>query len=353
MKICILNDTHCGTRNSSEIFLNNADDFYRETLFPYLLEHNIKHIVHLGDYFDNRKFINFKALNRNRHSFLDKLREYGITMDIIPGNHDVFYKNTNDLNSLKELLGHYMNEVNIVMKPTVMDFDGFKFGLLPWITPENKDESMDFIANCKCDWLGAHLELGGFDMMRGIQNHGGMDHKIFSRFERVLSGHYHTKSTQDNITYLGTQLELFWSDAHDPKFFHVLDTATRELTPVQNNHTVFKKIVYNDTETDYNDYNVSKCDNKFVKIVVITKKDLYTFDRFVDRIQDRPIYELKIAENFDEFLGTNVDTGDISVEDTGELLASYIDATDTVLDKEKLKTKMSNLLIEAQALEIA
>ena len=353
MKICILNDTHCGTRNSSEIFLNNADDFYRETLFPYLLEHNIKHIVHLGDYFDNRKFINFKALNRNRHSFLDKLREYGITMDIIPGNHDVFYKNTNDLNSLKELLGHYMNEVNIVMKPTVMDFDGFKFGLLPWITPENKDESMDFIANCKCDWLGAHLELGGFDMMRGIQNHGGMDHKIFSRFERVLSGHYHTKSTQDNITYLGTQLELFWSDAHDPKFFHVLDTATRELTPVQNNHTVFKKIVYNDTETDYNNYNVSECDNKFVKIVVITKKDLYTFDRFVDRIQDRPIYELKIAENFDEFLGTNVDTGDISIEDTGELLASYIDATDTVLDKEKLKTKMSNLLIEAQALEIA
>ena len=353
MKICILNDTHCGTRNSSEIFLNNADTFYSETLFPYLLEHNIKHIVHLGDYFDNRKFINFKALNRNRHSFLDKLREYGITMDIIPGNHDVFYKNTNDLNSLKELLGHYMNEVNIVMKPTVMDFDGFKFGLLPWITPENKDESMDFIANCKCDWLGAHLELGGFDMMKGIQNHGGMDHKIFSRFERVLSGHYHTKSTQDNITYLGTQLELFWSDAHDPKFFHILDTATRELTPVQNNHTVFKKIVYNDTETDYNNYNVSECDNKFVKIVVITKKDLYTFDRFVDRIQDRPIYELKIAENFDEFLGTNVDTGDISVEDTGELLASYIDATDTVLDKEKLKTKMSNLLIEAQALEIA
>ena len=353
MKICILNDTHCGTRNSSEIFLNNADIFYSETLFPYLLEHDIKHIVHLGDYFDNRKFINFKALNRNRHSFLDKLREYGITMDIIPGNHDVFYKNTNDLNSLKELLGHYMNEVNIVMKPTVMDFDGFKFGLLPWITPENKDESMDFIANCKCDWLGAHLELGGFDMMRGIQNHGGMDHKIFSRFERVLSGHYHTKSTQDNITYLGTQLELFWSDAHDPKFFHILDTAARELTPIQNNHTVFKKIVYNDTETDYNDYNVSECDNKFVKIVVITKKDLYTFDRFVDRIQDRPIYELKIAENFDEFLGANINDENISVEDTGELLASYIDATDTVLDKEKLKTKMSNLLIEAQALEVA
>ena len=57
MKICILNDTHCGTRNSSEILLNNADTFYSETMFPYLLKHDIKHIVHLGDYFDNRKFI--------------------------------------------------------------------------------------------------------------------------------------------------------------------------------------------------------------------------------------------------------------------------------------------------------
>ena len=212
---------------------------------------------------------------------------------------------------------------------------------------------MDFINNCKADWIGAHLELGGFDMMRGIQNHGGMDHRIFSRFERVLSGHYHTKSTKDNIIYLGTQLELFWSDAHDPKFFHVLDTGTRELTAIQNNHTLFHKIVYNDTEIDYNDYDVSQCDNKFIKIVVVTKKDLYTFDRFVDRIQDRPIHELKIAENFDEFLGTNVDDDAVSVEDTGELLDSYIDATDTVLDKDKLKASMRNLLTEAQALEVA
>ena len=106
-------------------------------------------------------------------------------------------------------------------------------------------------------------------------------------------------------------------------------------------------------EIDYNNYDVSQCDNKFIKIVVITKKDLYTFDRFVDRIQDRPIYELKIAENFDEFLGTNVDDEAVSVEDTSELLDSYIDATDTVLDKDKLKTNMRNLLTEAQALEVA
>ena len=353
MKICILNDTHAGNHNSSEIFLDNADTFYNETLFPYLNNHSIKHIVHLGDYFDNRKFINFKALNRNRQSFLSKLREYGITMDIIPGNHDTFFKNTNDLNSLKELLGHYMNEVNIVMKPTVMDFDGFKMALLPWITTENHNESMNFIKECKADWLGAHLELGGFDMHPGVQNHGGMESKHFSKFERVLTGHFHTKSTIGNITYLGTQLELSWLDAHDPKHFHILDTATRELTPVQNKCTLFHKIMYNDSEIDYNDYNVSQCDKKFVKVVVINKADLFTFDRFIDRIQERPIHELKIAENFDEFLGTNIDDDSISVEDTSQLLDSYIEAADTELDKDKLKMSMRELLIEAQALEVA
>ena len=117
MKIAILNDTHCGIRNSSEVFLNNAAKFYDEIFFPYCKEHDIKQIVHLGDYYDHRKFVNFKALNHNRKHFLDKLRENGMSMDIIPGNHDTYYKNTNDLNSLKELLGHFMNEIHIIMKP--------------------------------------------------------------------------------------------------------------------------------------------------------------------------------------------------------------------------------------------
>ena len=137
MKIAILNDTHAGVRNSSDVFTNNATKFYEEVFFPYLKENNIKRILHLGDVFDNRKFINFKTLNSYRKNFLAKLREYGIHMDIVPGNHDVFYKNTNELNSLKELLGHYMGEVTIHMEPTVLDLDGMQFAMLPWICQDN------------------------------------------------------------------------------------------------------------------------------------------------------------------------------------------------------------------------
>lgn len=352
MRVAILNDTHAGVRNSSDVFTNNANKFYNDVFFPYLRENNIKRIIHLGDVFDNRKFINFKTLNSYRKNFLAKLREYGMHMDIVPGNHDVFYKNTNELNSLKELLGHYMGEVTIHMEPEVLDLDGMQFAMLPWICQDNYERSLHFIKNCKADWLGGHLELMGFDVLKGVPAHSGMEPELFKRFEQVLSGHFHTKSEQLNIKYLGTQMEFTWSDAHDPKHFHILDTDTRELTPVLNPNTLFHRIRYDDSYTNYLDYDVSQVDHKFVKIVVINKSDLFTFDQFVDRIQSRPIHELKIAENFNEFIGDAVSDESVKLEETEQMLDTYVDAVETDLDKDRIKHDMRSLLTEAQTLEM-
>ena len=353
MKLAILNDTHCGIRNSSQIFLDNSADFYENVFFPECEKENIKQIVHLGDFYDHRKFVNFKALNHSRKHFLNVLRNRGMSMDIIPGNHDTYYKNTNDLNSLKECLGHYMNEIHIIMEPKVMKYGSLDMALLPWINQENYTSSMNFIKNCKADWLGAHLELNGFEMMRGIKNTHGMDRKIFDKFEMVLTGHYHCGSKQDNIWYLGSQMEFFWSDAHDPKGFHILDTETREMKKIINPHTLFHKIVYNDTKMDYNTYNVSQLDKRFVKVVVVNKGDSFLFDRFIDRIQAQDIYELKIAENFSEFIGNNIADEGLEVDDTPKLMDDYIDAVDTDLDKNKIKVHMRDLMTQAQALEVA
>jgi len=274
-------------------------------------------------------------------------------MDIIPGNHDTYYKNTNDLNSLKELLGYYMNEIHIIMEPKVMEYGSLKMAMIPWINQENYDDTMKFIKNCQADWCGAHLELDGFEMMRGIKNVHGMDHKIFSKFEKVLTGHFHVGSQMDNIHYLGSQMEFFWSDAHDKKYFHVIDTETREIEKVHNPYTLFHKVLYNDEKMDYNNYDVSQCEQKFVKVVVVNKKDTFLFDRFIDRIQNENIHELKIAENFQEFTGENVHDDNIEFDDTPKLVDSYIDGVDTDLDKEKIKIQMRELMTEAQALEIA
>ena len=353
MKFAILNDTHACIRNSADIFLDHQEKFYSEVFFPYMVENNIKHIVHLGDYFDNRRFISIKGLHHHRRVFLSKLREHGITMDLIPGNHDVYYKNTNDLNSLKELLGHYMNEIHLVMDPTVMDYDGMKMALIPWINSENEEEYMEFIRTCDADIVGAHLELSGFEMHKGIPCTHGMKPDIFSRFEMVLSGHFHTKSTKGNVTYLGAQMEFYWNDCDDPKYFHIFDTETRELTPVRSPLRLFEKIYYDDSgDYDYMNMNLDYLNDKFVKVIVVNKKDSFVFDTLIDRIQNRNIHELKIAENFNDFIGSNVQDETIKLDDTDTLLSTYIDAVDTDLDKDKLKLQVKNLMLEAQSMEI-
>mgnify|MGYP000601210189 CR=1 FL=1 len=351
MKIAILNDTHCGIRNSSEIFLDNAEDFYTNIFFPECDKRNVKQILHLGDYYDHRKFVNFKALNDNRKVFLEPMRDLGITMDIIPGNHDVYYKNTNQLCSLKELLGYFTSNVNILMEPTVLDYDGLKIGCLPWINAENSERYLNWLQNVKCDWIGAHLELSGFDMMRGIKSPHGMSSDLFKRFEVVMSGHFHTKSSKDNIYYLGSQMEFTWADAGDPKHFHIIDTETRVLTPVRNPLTMFTKIFYDDTK-GIPQINKQSLEDHFVKVVVVNKTDPFKFDKFIDAIQQTKVHELKIAETFDEFIGANVLDDNISVEDTTELLDSYIEAVETDLDKDRMKTTMRSLYVEAQDKEI-
>lgn len=351
MKIAILNDTHCGIRNSSDIFMDYQEQFYRDVFFPYLLENDIKHILHLGDYYDNRKTINFKALQHNRKIFLEPLRKNGMTMDIIIGNHDMYYKNTTELNALKELQGHYMNEVNLILEPKVMDYDGLKVGLVPWICQDNEEKSVEFIKTCKADFIGAHLELTGFDMQKGMPCMDGMSPSLFDRFEMVLSGHFHAKSSQGNIHYLGSQMEFFWNDCNDNKFFHVLDTDTRELTAVRNPITIYEKIYY-DHENMNKFKDLSYLDNKFVKVIVTNKGDPYEFERFIDRVQAQKIHELKIQEDFKEFIGQNVDDEEILLDDTETIVYNYIDAVNTDLDKGRIKKEISDLMTEAQTLEI-
>ena len=348
MLVAILNDTHCGIRNSSDVFLDYQKVFYEDVFFPHCIKHDIKQVIHLGDYYDHRKFVNFKALNHNREIFLDPLKDNGMMMDIIPGNHDVYYKNTNELNSLKELLGYYINNVNIIMKPTVMKYGSLDMALVPWINSQNYAEYMAWIKSCKAKVIGAHLELNNFEMIRGIPSHSGMNADLFSHFDTVLSGHYHTKSSKGNVHYLGSQMEFYWNDADDPKYFHVLDTETLEITPVLNPHRMFHKLEWRNGC----DYDLSQVTDKFVKVVVSEKSDPYLFDKFIDEVNTYNPHELKIAETFDEFMGENVDTTVVSVEDTSTLLNDYVDAVDTELNKDRIKGIIKLLYTEASNMEI-
>lgn len=347
-KVAILNDTHAGARNSSGIFIDYQERFYTDVFFPYLRENGIDRILHLGDYYEHRKFVNFKVLNANRTHFLEKLREYNITMDIIPGNHDVTYRNTNELCSLGELMIGFDDVVNIHMKPTELKFSDSdqKILMLPWINSENEHYTLKCIEQTDAKICLGHFEFCGFEMYRGAICHEGMDMKPFGKFDAVYSGHFHTKSSNGHIMYLGSQMEFTWADCEDPKYFHILDLEDGQLTAVNNPLTLFTKVTYDDESFDYADFDYSIFDKQFVKVVVANKTDRHQFEDFIANVQLRKVYDLKIVESFEGVKVTD-DDEDTHFEETSELISQYVDAIDTLLDRDLLKTQLKELYNEA------
>lgn len=352
MKIALITDTHFGARNDSDIFNDYFFKFYNECFFPYLQEHNIKTVVHLGDITDRRKFINFKTLHTFRHDFIWQLGRMGIDTHVIIGNHDTYFKNTNEVNCMNTLFTSFdgQKEPWIYTRATEVEFDGCKMLFLPWICADNQEHSFDMIANTDAQVAMGHLEVKGFAMYRGMTNFDhGVDRKIFQKFDCVFSGHFHHKSTEDNITYLGNPYQITWSDYGDKRGFHVFDTDTRELEFIENPFNMFVKINYNDKEFNYEDFDCSPYKEKFVKLVVINKTNNKLFDKLVDKLYTTGIHELTIVEDFSDFDATFVADDKLKLDDTLSLLQSYVDEVDTTADKERIKTDMKRLYVEASS----
>lgn len=355
MKIAILGDTHFGVRNDHQAFHDYFEKFYRDVLFPTLEARNIKRVIQLGDLFDRRKYVNFYTLKRSREYFFDKLEENDIMMDIFVGNHDTYFKNTNEVNSPELLLLDYSNHVRVYSNPTEIDVDGEKLALLPWVCSGNYQESIDFVNNTKAQVLFGHLELSGFEMYRGAVNDHGMDRKIFNKFDTVMSGHYHHKSSQGNIHYLGTPYEMTWSDYDDPRGFHIFDTETRELEFIQNPYRMFQKWFYNDaTQEDQSfidtlDY--SKAEGSMVKVVVKNKNNPYWFDLFINRLEKANALDIQVV---DDHLNLQLeDDEDIvdEAEDTLTILKNYANSITTTVDTADLNKFLTDLYAEALQVE--
>lgn len=350
MKIAIITDSHAGVKNDADYLLDYQERFYKEVFFPYIIKNGISRVFHNGDFFDRRKYINFNTLYRIRRMFLDVLRELDIPMDIIPGNHDVYLKNTNAINSISLLMSEYKNIVQI-HEPTCKEYGGVKFMWTPWINSENYHSTMKFIQENDADILIGHFELAGFEMYAGQKNETGMDYKLFEKFGTVWSGHYHHKSDLDNIHYLGSPMEFTFADCDDPRGFHVFDTETRKLEYIQNPLKLFEKIYYNDETKDLQDqflnFDTSQFSGKIVKLVVLKKVCPAIFEIFVDKLYKENIIDLTIMEDMSEFHESNVDIS-IANQNTRNLIESYIDAAETDMNKDKLKNMFLGLYIEAE-----
>ena len=350
MNIAIITDQHFGARNDSIHFLDYYEKFYRDTFFTTIDENGIDTVLILGDTFDRRKYINFFTLKRSREMFFDKLYAKGIQVHMLAGNHDTYFKNTNDVNSVDLLLQEYSN-INVISKPTIINVKNTNICMVPWVCPENYNDCMSVISDTNADICMGHFEIQGFAMHRGMPSQEGLSRELFRKFDFTFSGHYHHRSSSDGIHYLGNPYELTWQDYNDTRGFHLFDLSTRSLDFIKNPNVMFHRIVYDDkveSITEINNKDLSKYTNTYVKVVVINKTNPYLFDKFMNNLYNVNPVDITIAEDFTDLTeGVEDDMVD-QAEDTITIINKFVDGIqEEHIDNEKLKTVMRELYVEA------
>lgn len=340
MKVAIITDTHWSARKSSKIFQDYFELFYKNIFFPTLEEHGITTVIHMGDAFDSRKSIDFSGLDWTQRVVLNPLSKYQVHM--ITGNHDTFYKSSNKINSPDLLLQSYTN-IKTYSEPTEVTIGKLPILFLPWINSENEKKSMRMIQTSKSKVAMGHLELQGFHANKDILIDHGMDSKIFDNFDRVFSGHYHTRSTNGKIFYLGNPYEIYWNDVNDTRGFHLFDTDTLELTEINNPYQMFHIIHYEDTDIQRMDF--SQYENKIVKLIIRKRSDSKQFEKFLDKLYESNISDLKIIENFQVQESETFEH--FENEDTLSILNRYIEESEIKLEKTKVQQILQQLYQEA------
>lgn len=340
MKVAIITDTHYNFKKGSQIFHDYFEKFYNQIFFPTLKKLKINTVIHLGDIFDNRRTTDYWSIEWTRRVVFEPLKKYNLHM--ILGNHDIFYKNTTKLNSPELLIGDYKN-INLYTKPTNVQVGEQEVLFIPWITPEGESETLAAIQNTSAKVAMGHLELAGFYAHRGHLQDEGKDKSIFNKFNQVFSGHYHTRSDDGKIYYLGNPYQLYWNDYGDSRGFTIWDTETGDIQQINNPFEMFKICNYDEESPEKNLKQYTGC---IVKLVVKNKTEQKKFDKFLDSLIKTQPYDLKIIENVN--INQNFEYDELmEQEDTLSLLKRYVDESEIQLNKTRIKDLIQSIYQES------
>lgn len=331
-KAALITDIHFGARGSSQYFLDRYKLFFENIFFPTLIKEEVKVILCLGDTWEDRKSINVNALSETRKMFFDKLEEYGIEFIAILGNHDVFYKNRNDINSMGIIESSYPN-VRIIPEYDEILIGDKTFGMMSWVNNDNLASNLEIIKNTStADYLLGHYEISGFEMTKGHLNEKGFSHDIFSKYEMVLSGHFHIKNKIGNIYYIGNPFQTNWDDFGADRGFHIFDSFTNKFNFFRNTYDTYNVLEYSD-EIDIEEFDYSQYNSQIVKVLIHTIADLNqkNYQSFLEKLSS-VTHEYSIIETGYTF----VDSAEIvSLKSNSETIAEYVSSLNLENDLQK------------------
>lgn len=341
-KIAIISDLHWGVRNNSKFFLDLQKSFFYDLFLPYLQNNSIDTIWILGDVLENRKQINVEVLNEVNF-FFESLSRKNIKVFCLLGNHDIFYKNTNKINSLKPIVSGFKN-VHLIEKYEVIEFDGLPVGFISWISPEIYSDAIQWITNLDVQILCGHFEINSFEIIKGVVCSKGIDSSIFEKFDKVFSGHFHIRSNNGIVHYIGNPYQTNWGEYGYEKGFAVFDTKTKTVEYINNPNSSYRILQYND-EIELGSFNLDLYSNKIIRIIVNECKNKKKLETLLDMLSE-VCYSLEVIENKEVIISNNND--DFIPSDTMQLIQQFLETCQIDnLDKKQLGEIITKIYSEA------
>lgn len=354
MKTALLTDTHFGANNDSSVFLDYHIAFIQQRFIPRLKAEGVERIIIPGDFLDRRKYVNFNTLYRIRTEVLEPLNDVGLPIDISAGNHDVYWLNTNRVSSLLELIGTRYPNIKVWTEPGLIDIGHeHPATLLPWINSGNTEICNRAIASApEGSICFGHLELNGFEAVRGIPFSSPHEPKPFQRFSAVFSGHFHIKQSKmigdTAFEYLGTPYDLTVTDRSETKFWHIFDADAGSLKAIKNPDKLFYQILYDDSvpiDDLLSDANAERYKGKILRLIVEHRSDPVLFDSICDHLTGVGS-SLTVVEP--SKAADDVEGADIS-KSTIDLICEAAEALPGGHDKNRLKNLVHGLYLTTLA----
>ena len=330
-KVCCISDIHIGVHQNSQMWLDISDQWC-EWLVETLNENGIKDLVICGDLFHYRDEI---AVNTMHYvsDFLIKLAEFNIIM--LVGNHDAFYKDRSDVNSMSILQG-WPNIAVVQDKYHLMQHGKVNLCFVPWGVSE---ETLP-----QCDIMFGHFEIENFYLNSSfICRHGVQSKLLLEKSDLVISGHFHTREERQykngSIVYLGNPYQMDFGDTKQIKGVYIVDISKKQYEFIPNDISpTHEKISLSGLveHGDIDEHIIKQIKNNIVRFVVdrnIAPDEIEQLLRLLSSYKPLLIttdYNI----NFDKFgLEENENEADLS----GVSISSAIEEFVNLLDVENKK----------------
>jgi DNA repair exonuclease SbcCD nuclease subunit len=204
-KAAIFTDIHFGLKSNSVLHNEDCLAFVKWATTK-AREEGCETCLFLGDWHNNRSTLNIVTLNYSLQA-LEHLNEHFERVYFIPGNHDLYYRDKRDIQSVE--WAKHLPRVQICN-------DWFSDGnvtIAPWLCGDDHKR----LAKLKGDYLFGHFELPGYLMnaMVEMPDHGELQRDQLGGFGHVYTGHFHKRQTKKNITYIGNAFPHNYADAGD------------------------------------------------------------------------------------------------------------------------------------------